>query len=605
MPPGPPQRSHRLIILILLAAGFAYWLIVFGLDSVHKRLLLAILAAFVAAFLPSICRRVWRLIERLNAALAPHPARTAVIVSVVVAAYLLCYAWAVRDTLFIKFNDEHAYIIQAHMLARGRLWMPAYPPDVVPFFDALSLISDRVYAAMYFPGTALASVPLVWLGLPYWLMPLLSASIAAGLLYLLAAELFDPVRALLAVLMALSQSLYRDVATYLLAEMPFLVAELVLLLAWFRFRRQQQMRWTLLVGAAAGYCAITRPLDALCISLPVGIAIIAQMWRRSKPLLGATAAIILGASPFIALLVVQNKGVTGHWLQLAESYYNDHLFPASPLGFHQVIPAQIPSNLSVPKQQWLNEWVLPMYHLHTPSNALLSWYRGRLRITLENSLPDPFLVILMPLALLSLREARRMALMAALILFFIGYATYLFFLNHYIIAVFPSIICMILMASETVRRAWLRTSRPYIFILFCIFTISITTLWPVKSLPAVAPGTAADQRPANALLAQLSQTPAVVLFRFDPKVTSAHDDPVYNDTVAFPDDAPVIRARDLGPEQDRAIYRYYAQRQPNRVFYIYDPRARSEGKNPIIGPIGTAAELTEKVPSTGTPQPPG
>ena len=93
-----------------------------------------------------------------------------------------------------------------------------------------------------------------------------------------------------------------------------------------------------------------------------------------------------------------------------------------------------------------------------------------------------------------------------------------------------------------------------------------------------------DQRPANRLLATLPITPAVVLFRFDPRVESFHDDPVYNDGVAFPDDAPVIRARDLGPEKNRDIIHYHAQHQPDRVFYIYDPDAAPPAKSPQPAP---------------------
>ncbi len=608
MPSGSVQRSQKVLFLILLAAGAIYWLGIFGWDSVYKLLILAIVIALIAAFLPSMGQRLSQMIEQLNVALAPRRIRTAVLLSVIVAGYLLCYTWANRELLFVKFNDEHAYLIQAHMLAQGRLWMPPYPPDVAPFFDSLALITDRVYAPMYFPGTALASVPFIWLGLPYWLMPLVAATIAAGLIYLLFEELFDPARALLAIVITLSVPLYCGAATFLLAEMPFLAAELLLFIAWFRFRRQPRMRWALLLGAAAGYCAITRPLDAVCIALPVGIAVIIQLRHELKQLFCAVAAIFIAACPFLALLLIQNKGITGHWFQLAEAYYNDHLFPASPLGFHQITPAQIPTNLNAVKQEWLNHWVLPMYHVHTPSNALRSWYRGRLRITLETGLPDPSLAILLPLALLSLRETRRIVLIAALVLFCIGYATYLFFLQHYILAILPSIICMLLMASEAVRRTWPEYPRAYVFTLLCIFTISITSFWPVLALPPVPAKVAPDQRPANALLAHLPKTPAIVLFRFDPKVASPHDDPVYNDTVAWPDDAPVIRARDLGPDQDRAIYRYYAERQPNRVFYIYDPDLRAAGQNPLSPPLGTAAELralTEKVPSTGTPPPPG
>ncbi len=74
-------------------------------------------------------------------------------------------------------------------------------------------------------------------------------------------------------------------------------------------------------------------------------------------------------------------------------------------------------------------------------------------------------------------------------------------------------------------------------------------------------------------------------------VGSFHDDPVYNDTVAWPDDAKIIRARDLGPEKDRDIFRYYAQRQPARVFYIYDPDARAAGRYPLTCPSAPHADL--------------
>ncbi|MGD0461813.1 MAG: hypothetical protein ABSB74_04920 [Tepidisphaeraceae bacterium] len=602
MPPGPSQRSRRILVLLLLAAGVVYWLGIFGwksLDILHeaeaKVRILAIAVALAAAFFPSLGLRAIGFIEWVNAALAPRRLRTTVFIVILVAIYILLYDWAVRELLFIKFNDEHAYMIQARMLARGRLWMPPYPPDLAPFFDALALIGDRVYAAMYFPGTAVAMLPFVWLHLPFWLMPLLAASVAAGLLYLLIAGLFDPFRGLLAVLLLLSLSNFRDVAGYLLSEMPFLATELVLLLAWIRFRRQLESRWALLVGIATGYAAITRPLDAVCLAVPVGLAIVWQLRREPRPLLRASSMIILAALPFLLLLLIQNKGVTGHWGNLPETYYNQRNFPASPMGFHHVTPEQIPQNLSPLKRQWL-DWVLPMYQRHTPMNALRSWYRGRLRVTLENSLPDPILSILLPVALLCLGDIRRLVLAAILALFLVGYTFYLFFLEHYIVAILPSMICLILMSSAAIQKSWPRADRLNAFVLLCIVAISLPMVWPLQPAPPVVPSNAADQRPANALLAHLPMTPAVVLFRFDPAVASAHDDPVYNDTVAWPDDAPVIRARDLGPERDRVIYRYYAQRQPDRVFYIYDPRARADGKNPLSPPLGTARQLAENLP---------
>jgi hypothetical protein len=124
--------------------------------------------------------------------------------------------------------------------------------------------------------------------------------------------------------------------------------------------------------------------------------------------------------------------------------------------------------------------------------------------------------------------------------------------------------------------------------LVSIFLFSIEGF---RHLPPPDAISSPDQRPANRLLANLPITPAVVLFRFDPRVESFHDDPVYNDGVAFPDDATVIRARDLGPEKNRDLIHYYARHQPDRVFYIYDPDARYAGQNPLSPPLGTARDL--------------
>ncbi|MDB5296869.1 MAG: hypothetical protein JWO31_2852, partial [Phycisphaerales bacterium] len=65
--------------------------------------------------------------------------------------------------------------------------------------------------------------------------------------------------------------------------------------------------------------------------------------------------------------------------------------------------------------------------------------------------------------------------------------------------------------------------------------------------------------------------PAVVLITY-----RAGDDPnaeaVYNTDVAWPDNAPIIYAHDLGPARNPEIFRYYADRQPDRFFYRWDRR---------------------------------
>lgn len=591
-PAALPQQIRKILTLVLLAVGLVFWWQTAGLKSITAFQVAAVILAFLAAVVPPFNSAVIHAAKRLNAALAERPIKVALAVALLVALYLLLLAARDRDSLFLKINDEHSYMIQARMLAIGRLWMPAYPPAIVPFFDALALVTDRVYAPMYFPGTALMTVPFLWLQLPFWIMPLLAASASAGLLYSLVAEIFDPIRGLIAVLLLISLDIFANASTLLLSEMPFLFAELLILLAWFAFRRRPQWHLSLLMGAAGGFAAITRPLDAVCFCLPIGLAILFQLCRRPVPLLRSASIILAGGLPFLALLLIQNVGVSGHWNQFAETYYNRENFPASPVGFHRVDLQYIPQGMSLPKQQWLRDWVLPSFRNHTPLNALQSWPRGRLsQIILPAAAPNRLLRILLPLAVLSLFEMRRLVMIVALAIFLISNAFYLFLLDHYIIAVLPSMICLILMGWESLVRAWPGRDRLATFLLVSVFCVSITDLW--RSIAQWQPdsSSAPDQRPANRLLANLPITPAVVLFRFDPRIESFHDDPVYNDSVAFPDDALVVRARDFGPKKNRDIIRYYARRQPDRVFYIYDPDARAAGQNPLSPPFGTARDL--------------
>jgi hypothetical protein len=78
-----------------------------------------------------------------------------------------------------------------------------------------------------------------------------------------------------------------------------------------------------------------------------------------------------------------------------------------------------------------------------------------------------------------------------------------------------------------------------------------------------------------------------VLFRFSLK-NSVDLEPVYNADVAWPDDAQVIRAHDRG-EQNIELYRYYAQRQPDRWIYLFD---RNDGS---LTELGQAKQLGQSL----------
>jgi hypothetical protein len=585
-----PSRRAQLVVLLVLILAFRAWL--FWPLTYRNPLVIASVTAGLVILAVGPLNRLARPLNRLEELCARRRGWVALLVGFAVCGYLLFEAWRFRDLLFLKLHDEHSYMIGAQMLARGRLWMHAYPPDVADFFDSFHLIVDRVYASMYFPGTALAMAPGALLGLRYWVMPLILCAAAAGMFYLVVEELFDGVRGLVAVLMLVSMQWYRWASVSFMSDAPFLLIELVLIWAWLRWRKNHGGGWAALIGAAAGFGAITRPIDTLCFATAIGIAILFELRRQPRVLLRTVGAIVLCATPFLVLQGVQNIGITGRWNQTAEGYYEVRNYPVPLLGFHKFDPARVPVFTYPAKQVYFQVWLLDLLRNHTFHNALIHWYPSHLeqlfRVTLGNSV----LIVFVCMAIFGLADIRRLTLVGALILFLAAYFFYLGALDHYLIALIPIVICLVLMGWDVIERTWPnRRAGIRIAMVLLLAAVSISILPELD--PRTTPNSEArlflPEREINRRLDSLPREPAVVLFRFDPSY-SVHAEPVYNDSVAWPDDAPVVRARDLDESRNRALYRYYAQRQPDRVFYIYDLGA-APGTDPLSPPLGTARDL--------------
>jgi len=595
-------RVRQLAIVGLVVFAIQHWLANTRAEAVWDgRVVLTAVAAGVALIWP-ISRWLYRNLDRCAAALARRRAMWAAVVAVVGAAVLFSQAWRYQDELFLRYHDEHAYLIQARMLARGHLWLAPYPPDVAPFFDSFFLIVDRVYASVYFPGTALLTVPIIWMGLPYWVMPLLASAAALGIFYLITAELFGAVRGLLAVLVLLCLPLFRPMSLMLLSESPALLWQMVLFWAWFRWRNGAGSIWAWLIGAAAGLYAITRPLDATCFCGAVGLAMLIQLPRRRPGVWLSTAAcVLLGAAPFLTLQVVQNVGVTGRWYRFPENDIFDRDYPVTPIGFGRLDPKVLIDSPRTAKQQAFN-WIAGFYLNHDFKTAVTN-LPVRARNVAHDTLPAHYAAILLPMALFRLRETRRAVIAIAMFLLFAAYTVYPITLRHYLVAVMPAMVCCLFMGWESVETAW-SGARPVVgvFLMLTLAGLSIHNIyrhdrraipgWGQRVVPGLGPFS--ELRVVNEILQTLPATPAVVLFRFDPSICSFHQEPVYNVDTAWPDDAPIVRAHDLGMPEDAKLVQYYAQRQPNRVFYIYDRGEALRGRNPLTPPLGTARELADK-----------
>src|SRR4051794_29237694 len=126
---------------------------------------------------------------------------TAIAIGILGAAYLYLSSIGQGRDFFPKFHDESMHLLQAQMLAHGRLWMPPHP--LPQFFETFHVFVTPVYTAMQFPGASLFYVPGTWLHLPYWVTTLAIAGATVAMIYHAVAEAIDGVSGMIAAILLL------------------------------------------------------------------------------------------------------------------------------------------------------------------------------------------------------------------------------------------------------------------------------------------------------------------------------------------------------------------------------------------------------------------
>jgi hypothetical protein len=534
------------------------------------------------------------LIERLR----PMPARrrfwSSIAVGAFAAVYLTVTAFGQHRPRYPYFHDECSYLIQAHQFAVGRLWEPAHA--LPEFFDSFQLFSEPVYASAYFPGTAILYVPGIWLHLPPWVTSVLIAAVVAGLLFRITAELLDGAAAVLAVTLLFANDAYRQSATLAMGQMPCLMYGLLAILFWLRWSARPTARRAVLIGIALGLAAVTRPVDALIFAIPIAAAIFfGAPWSvRVK----TAAGIAAGLLPFLLLQVVMNRGITGEYFRTPFRMYADRDYPGTAYGFHTPDPAAEPVSKLLQKRMLYDGEYSRIIAGHRWSNVIRQQFEplgvyspARFQSVFIQStvFAYPLLMLLIPLSVLAMTR-RRAVVVAGGPLFWFLYVPYVFFFFHYVLTAAAGMIVAILVGgrgAEILLPRW----RKKVMVAVFLFTGGLSlAAWPQfdPDVTDVAFDSTVLAKVNTALARLPAGERAVVLFTFDPK-RGIHSEPVYNTDAAWPDDEPVVRAHDLGP-RDPEIFRYYADRQPDRVFYRYDER------NGELMRLGTATELAKNNP---------
>jgi len=588
----------------MLLAGGLVWLALGAGHGIGTARWVIILTSGALALIPT---GVGTLMERLRLPAHRTIAYSAVLIAISASCYLALTAFLQDRDLFPKTHDDCSYAIGMQMVARGRLWMPPHP--LGDFFDSFYILVKPVYCSIYFPGTALIFTPTVWLKLPTWVMPAIVSGLAVMMLYRVITELIDGAAGLLAALLLVSLTWFRTYSVLLASQSPMLLLGLLIVWTWLRWRESRSWYWSLALGVIAGWAAITRPVDAVCFALPVGMGPLLDLWGRgpaARRIVPTVATILLGALPFLALQLVFNRGVTGSLTRLPYTYYLEQDQPNSAFGFHRVDPDRRPPS-PLPQKQAYYDWCKTYLLRHQPDNFLGPWLHttdlgngqsrpSYLSMIAETTMPARILLLPAAVGVLGLTDRRRVVLAATLPLFVLLYLFNPFFLEHYAIAVIPSVVLIVLLGVRAIAQAWPRFALPITSAAIAmIIAASLTSLWEIDRF---LPGPKVDDetfrssvlRAVNAEYPALLDKPAVVLFRYH-KGDDFFREPVYNWDVPWPDDAPVIRAHDLGAQRDREIVEYYARRQPDRTFYLFDAKAPDPER--VMLPLGRADHLDQ------------
>lgn len=205
-------------------------------------------------------------------------------------------------------QDEAAYLLQAALFARGR-WTGNAPP-LPEFFAQMHVLTEPVLASKYPPGLSLLLTPFVAIG--FTSLGLMAfAAITGALIFVLARRVAGGFVALLTwILWSSGSALLRYQGLFLSQA-----ATVALWLGAFYFVLEYHARrqsWTLAaIAACVGMLAITRPVTAVALAIPVGIVVLrdvahARAWRAFL------LAAVVGAG-ILAVLPLQNRMTTGDW----------------------------------------------------------------------------------------------------------------------------------------------------------------------------------------------------------------------------------------------------------------------------------------------------
>ncbi|MGD0775862.1 MAG: hypothetical protein ABSC05_23855 [Candidatus Solibacter sp.] len=486
-----------------------------------------------------------------------------------------------------RVQDEFSHLLVADTFAHGRLVNPVHPMWV--HFESMHILVRPVYASV-FPvaqGVVMAAAQ-VLTGQP-WIGVWLSVGFLCAALCWMLQGWVSPGWALLGGALAVAR--FGVFSYWMNSYYGGAVAAAggaLVLGALPRILRRRNWRDAALMGATLGaglaILANSRPYEGVLFALPALAALLWLIRLRPRPLaILAPLLLILGATAL--LMGVYFVRVSGSPFQLPYSFYRGNFTMAPHFIF------QSPRPEPVYHQRVLRDfhtlWEMAAYNdarANRSPYGILDKAKTYWRFYLGPFLTIPFLAI----PWLCRRRRTRLLLFAA-ILFSLGLAVEVWHAPHYAAPAMGLILLLVIQALRQLRQ--LRQPRPAggTFAVRAIVLAAVLT-------PVIGGGVRnSDGSERARIVRELAAKGGrhLVLLRYQ-RTHDTGDEWVYNS--ADIDRSPVVWAREMDPTGNRALLRYFPDRQvwlvqPDRKPVKLSPYDPSQPPDPPFRffPMGTDA----------------
>jgi len=478
--------------------------------------------------------------------------------------------------------DEFSHLLVADTLRHFRLANPMHPMH--EFFETFFVLQEPRYASIYPLGQGML-LALGWMvfGLP-WAGVLLATAAFCSLCYWMLRGWTTPGWALAGGALAMMQfgPLNQWMNGYWGGTLAAAAGCLVFG-ALPRLRDRFRHEDAALLGLGLGIHVLTRPYESAFLALAAAAFFLTDLRRRARELARVALVAACVMMPAIALTLAQNKQVTDSWTTLPYTLSQYQYGVPTSL---TVQPSPVP-HLQLTPQQALDYRMQTSFR-PTGGETLRTFFeRLEYRVRFYRFYFFVPLYVAALAFLTSLREYRFAWVALTVALFACGTNFFPAFQVHYIAAVTCLFLLVSVVGLERISR-WSPRGRPvggevaWLLFFLCAFHFlfwygvhAIDTgetgeialaMRPYETWDAINHGNPERRIAVNRQLAEVPGN-LLVFVRYAPS-HMFQEEWVWN--AADIDAARIVWARDLGPERNRELVRYY----PSRRVLLFEPDAR-------------------------------